>query len=260
MSKRILVLAFLIGTTLAFSLPAQVPLDKSVVVKAIERAVRTRAARLGVPGWALGLVVDGKVVLKTTVGVRGDAHSAKVNSATLFQVGSIAKSLSAIVTVKFLLQNKIRLDDPIKKYLPERCVGDRCEHITIANLLNHTSGIVADATNASIENGETYEAILSRALSAAKECAPGTCFHYNNAIYELTREILEKVDSRPYMEILKRDVLTPLGLTSTNASFVELKQSGNYILPHLFKNAASWKRNTRRCITLTLGPPDSIRT
>ena len=76
---------------------------------------------------------------------------------------------------------------------------------------------------------------FSRALSAAKECAPGTCFHYNNAIYELTLEILEKVDSRPYMEILKRDVLTPLGLTSTNASFVELKQSGNYILPHLFQ-------------------------
>lgn len=196
--------------------------------------MRARAARLGIPGWALGLVADGKVVTKSANGARGDARGGKVSPKTLFQVGSIAKSVSAIVTVKLLLQKKLRLDDPIKKYLPGRCGGDRCEGITLAHVLNHTSGVVAGATNAAIENGEAYETTISRALRAPRECAPGSCFRYNNAVYELAREIVEKMDPGPYVKILDAELLSPLGLVSTSASFAELTQSGDYVLPHRF--------------------------
>src|SRR5690606_21698494 len=66
-------------------------------------------------------------------------------------------------------------------------------------------------------------------------CPPGRCFAYNNAVYELAREVIEKVAGRPYGEVLKREILVPLKLSRTNTSFDGFGNSGNFIVPHLFR-------------------------
>lgn len=229
------ILAFIYLHTVVFALPAfAAEPTKAEMIATIDKMVGDQARRLGIPGGAFGLIMDGNVVLKTVAGPRKLSGKELINTETLFQIGSIAKTFAAAIAVQFQEQKKLQLNDPIKKYLADRCKQNQCEGITIANLLNHTSGIPAAGINDSIERGDAYDAIISKALNAKKVCAPGQCFQYNNAAYELVREVLEKLDGRPYADILKKQVLAPLKMTGTSMTFEDLKRSNNYFVPHLF--------------------------
>jgi beta-lactamase class C len=203
---------------------------------AVERIVNFQATRLGVPGIAYGVVADGEVVLKKAAGVKGLSAKDPVTTDTLFQIGSITKTFAAAIAVKLHLRNRLDLNQKLKHYLPNRCPQNQCDGITLAHLLNHTSGIPSAGVNEGIENGDSYEAVITKALNAKKVCPPGTCFQYNNAAYEMVREVIEKVESLPYADVLKKELLVPLKMNHTTTTFAELKQNNNYFVPHLFKN------------------------
>src|SRR5258708_15103820 len=127
---RILI-AFLILTAAAAS-PA-------VIDSSVDRAMR----ELHVPGVAIGIIQDGKVILAKGYGVRELGQSATVTPDTIFAVGSMTKSFTAVTVAAMVDEGKLNWDRPVREYLPWFRMYDpvATELITPRDLLTHRSGL-----------------------------------------------------------------------------------------------------------------------
>jgi D-alanyl-D-alanine carboxypeptidase len=182
------------------------------VVAAIDAAVRAELERSRQPGLTLGVTDQNETLVVRTYGVADVASQEPVTPETLFEIGSIGKSFTAILVLQLVDEGKIDLQAPVDRYLPwfrvGRPAGD--SSITIAHLLSHTAGIVAgiDGTPEA-----AFQVWSLRDLPTTS--APGERFHYSNVGYKALGLVLEAVEGRPYPELLRDRILAPLGMSAT---------------------------------------------
>jgi CubicO group peptidase (beta-lactamase class C family) len=130
----------------------------------------------------------------------------------LFEIGSISKIFTSIVTLRLARRGLIALDDPVGAvldWLPETLRG---AGITIERLLNHTAGLVAGVDAVPDEIGQA--AAFTGTVSPAE---PGTFFHYSNLGFILLGLVARHVSGRPLPDLVRDEILRPLGMTSTVA-------------------------------------------
>jgi len=170
------------------------------------------------PGAAL-LIAHGDEVLFR--GARGQADLDKHLPLTAdgkFEIGSVSKQFAAAGLLKLVEAGKVSLDDPLSKYVKDYPNG---EHITVRQLLNHTSG-VKSYTGIS---GYMMGPLIQRDLTTAQlidvfknepvDFAPGTAFSYNNSGYVLVGAVIEAASGQPWYRYLEQALFKPLGLTHT---------------------------------------------
>ena len=99
-----------------------------------------------VPGAALALIKDGSIVLEKGYGFRDLAAHDPVTTATLFNIGSISKSFTALGVAQLVDQHQLDLDAPVIRYIPDLRLSDpqATQAVTLRQLLSHTSGLPAD--------------------------------------------------------------------------------------------------------------------
>ena len=99
-----------------------------------------------VPGAALALIKDGSIVLEKGYGFRDLAAHDPVTTATLFNIGSISKSFTALGVAQLVDQHQLDLDAPVIRYIPDLRLSDpqARQALTLRQLLSHTSGLPAD--------------------------------------------------------------------------------------------------------------------
>lgn len=170
------------------------------------------------------LVDDGAAssALLAVDGTRAAAGAAV--PAGYFRIGSVTKTFVATVVLQLVDEGRVRLDDPIDRYLPG-LVPDG-QQITVRQLLNHTSGIYDYAhddgysTNRwrGADRFKHYEPeqLLAVAFQHPPYFAPGDGWHYSNTNYVIAGLLIEKVTGRPYGTEIRRRILTPLQLTRTS--------------------------------------------
>jgi CubicO group peptidase (beta-lactamase class C family) len=185
---------------------------ETAVVAAIDAAALGELQRAGQPGLTLGLTDrDGTLALRV-YGFAELGSRTPVTTDTLFEIGSIGKTFTAVAVLQLADEGRIDLDAPVDRYLPWFEVPQPEGHapITIADLLSHTSGIVAgiDGTPEA-----AFQVWSLRDLPTYS--APGERFHYSNVGYKALGLVLEAVEGRPYPEILRTRILEPLGMTAT---------------------------------------------
>jgi CubicO group peptidase (beta-lactamase class C family) len=182
------------------------------VVAAIDAAARTELERTRQPGLTLGVTDRDETLAVRTFGVADLASQEPVTPTTLFEIGSIGKSFTAILALQLVDEGKITLQAPVDRYLPWFTVAQPADasSITIAHLLSHTGGLVAgiDATPEAAFQVWSLRDLPTRS-------APGERFHYSNVGYKALGLVLEAVERRPYPELLRVRILDPLGMTAT---------------------------------------------
>ena len=101
-----------------------------------------------VPGAALALIKDGSIVLEKGYGFRDLAAHDHVPTATLFNIGSISKSFTALGVAQLVDQHQVDLDAPVIRYIPDLRLIDpqATQAVTLRQLLSHTSGLPAETT------------------------------------------------------------------------------------------------------------------
>ncbi|GAA2756138.1 serine hydrolase domain-containing protein [Actinopolymorpha rutila] len=186
--------------------------------------VAEAAGELGVPGVAVGVDHGGKREI-VTYGVTSVEHGRPVDEATLFQIGSTAKTFTATAIMVLVDQGRIELDQPVRRYLPELRLRDdsTTETLTVGRLLNHTAGW--DGGDVWTDTGEGDDALERSAALLAdlpQQFAPGTDASYNNAAFVLAGRVVEKVTGETFERALGRLVLDPLGLRRTLTSLNEI--------------------------------------
>lgn len=182
--------------------------------------IEKQMAAAGTPGMVVALT-DGRSLLHVAAhGLADVAAGRAVEPDTLFEIGSISKSFTAIALLQLRDAGLVDLHSPVRRYLPwfhvppapglEGQAG--LDLITLHHLLTHTAGIVR-GTDFSTEG--RYEVWSLRDTVAATP--PGTFFHYCNAGYKALGVILEEVLGLPYDEIIAGRIFRPLGMDASEA-------------------------------------------
>lgn len=192
---------------------------KVTLDKYIEKFIKEQ----NIPGAAVAIVHNKEVFFTKTMGVTGESEK-KVTSKTPFAIGSISKSLTALAIVKLIEDKKIKLEDPVQRYLPWFKLKNPqiSSTITIQHLLTHTSGI------------NTYEGLAlsdkqSKSSTALKEnvmklsnvkvtAPPGEKYQYSNANYIVLGALIEEVTNETYSSYMEKYIFQPLNMNGAAAS------------------------------------------
>jgi CubicO group peptidase (beta-lactamase class C family) len=180
-------------------------------------AIMASFYRADAPGAAV-LVARGDAILyRGARGLADVASGAPLTADSVFRIGSVSKQFAAAGLLKLVEAGKVSLDDPLSKYVAD---FPNAGHITVLELLNHTSG-VKDYTRIAAWRQSRLEADLDTASlvaifkSAPPDFAPGEDWAYDNSGYVLVGAVIEAASGQPWHEYLRTALFEPLGLSHT---------------------------------------------
>ncbi|GAA3890921.1 serine hydrolase domain-containing protein [Streptomyces lacrimifluminis] len=139
-----------------------------------------------------------------------------------FRAGSTTKAVTAAVVLQLAAEGEVDLGRPARRYLPD-LVPRTYEHVTVRQLLNHTSGIpAADGTGTTFEEWYAHRfdlhslrEMVADATARKPEFAPGTEQHYLNINYTVLGLLIERITGHSYEQETARRVFAPLGMRNT---------------------------------------------
>jgi CubicO group peptidase (beta-lactamase class C family) len=205
-------LALLLTTAAVVSNAAAQPRERAV------DSLMAAYARPGMPGAAVLVVKDGRVVLQKGYGL-ADVDSAKpVTRATNFRLASLSKQFTATAIMLLAADGKLRYDDPVARWVPDLPAYARA--VTLRQLLHHTGGLpdYEDFVPAS-QTRQTLDAEIPALIAHSDTAyfAPGTRYRYSNTGYVLLALAVEKASGVRFAEFLRRRIFAPLGMAGTLA-------------------------------------------
>jgi CubicO group peptidase (beta-lactamase class C family) len=198
-------LAMVLLMILALPATAQNDISRKVD-KIISKAMTDEA----IPGVAVAIVRDGNVLFEKGYGIRSVNMAAKTDQQTVFSIGSVSKAFTAMGLMLLVQENKLALDDPIKKYM-KGLPGD-WQNITIRQFMTHTSGIPelkGDKDNVS------FEQTLSQAGKMKMAFRPGVRQQYNNFNFAVMGKLIEAISGMDYLSFMEKRVFRPAGMVSS---------------------------------------------
>lgn len=203
-------------------------------LRKIEAHIQNNVKNKVIPGCAIAVVHNNKVIFMNGYGVRTVGRPEKIDSDTVFQLGSVSKPIAATLASVLEQKGLINLDDPVRNYLPNFTLKglSNPNNVRIKNLLSHTTGVPRHGFNNLIETFEPYPKII-RALQTTPMIAPvGKRYDYHNAMYSLIGEIAETATQKTFPEALSSNLLKPLKMTRTSATLEDLIRTQNRATPH----------------------------
>jgi CubicO group peptidase (beta-lactamase class C family) len=214
---------------LTASLAAQAPPDLDAYVA---RAMQT----FEVPGLAVSVVKDGKVIVAKGYGVRKLGDPAPVDPQTLFGIASNTKVVTAAALGLLVEEGRLEWDAPVIKYLPWFQMWDPyvTRELSIRDLLVHRSGLGLGAGDLLWWPSSTYDRReIARRLRFIR---PATSFRsayaYDNVLYLVAGEVIEAVGGRSWEDFVAERILKRAGMATSNVRHSDALKGGNVATPH----------------------------
>lgn len=178
-----------------------------------EAAILAEMRKAGIPGAAVAVVVGDRVVWTAGLGVANAETQAPVTADTLFQIGSVTKSFTAAALLTAASEGRLALDRPVSTYVKglTPCVGAP----TLTQLLSHTGGLIDEPDEFGPQGEDGLGAYQRTWTSEYCLLPPGRAFSYSNSGFALAGLALQEADGKPFADVMKARVLTPLGMTRT---------------------------------------------
>ena len=180
--------------------------------KKIDEYLRKEMQAQQIPGVALAVVKDGKIVLARGFGLANIEHQVPVKPETIFQSGSTGKQFTATAVMMLVEEGKLSLDDKITKYFPD--APESWNNITLRHLLTHTSGMTDYPRDFDLRRDYTEDDLLQRIKAIPLAFQPGEKWSYSNLAYVTLGILIHKVSGKFYGDFLQERVFKPLDMST----------------------------------------------
>ncbi|AYF79624.1 class A beta-lactamase-related serine hydrolase [Nocardia yunnanensis] len=180
---------------------------------ALTEFVAATAAEHDMPGMAVGIWADGRVIFANT-GVTSTENPVPVTEHTLFAIGSTSKTFTTTALLRLVADGRVDLDAPVRTYVPELTLLDErhAAAITVRQLLNHTAGLEWNIINNTGEGDDGLAAFVASLAELPLIAAPGERPSYSQAGFNLLGRVIENVTGVPFEQVVAETVLAPVGL------------------------------------------------
>ena len=189
-----------------------------------------------VPGVAIAIVKDGRVVLAKGYGVRTLGEPAPVDAQTLFGIASNTKAFTATALGILVEEGKVQWDAPVIDYLPWFRMSDPyvTSQMTIRDLLVHRSGLGLGAGDLLWWPSSTYDRkeIARRLRYIPLATSFRSAYAYDNVLYLVAGEVIEAASGKKWEEFVAERILRPAGMTASNVLHSAAGVSGNVATTH----------------------------
>ncbi|MCL0035962.1 serine hydrolase [Dehalococcoidia bacterium] len=222
----------------------------------LEEFIFTKMSETKLPGLSAAIVKGDEVIWAKAFGFRDLERGLAATPHTLYGIGSVTKSFTALSIMQLAEQGKLNVDDPVDTYVPIN-IRPGGESIRISHLMSHSSGIPALAYAEAVIRGATGAgenwfpiASCSDLLTFMADAQdwtltrPGERWFYLNEGYALLGYIIEKCSGMPYEEYVHKHVLTPLGMKRSFFSKEEVEKDPDAATPYIITRDGERKPST----------------
>jgi CubicO group peptidase (beta-lactamase class C family) len=208
-----------IAGSIAVTLAAAAAPDKPVVNAAAVDAIFAQFNKDTMPGCAVAAFRNGETLLQRNYGMADVATKTPLTADTVFYMASVSKQFTSLAAVKLAEEGKLKLDDDIRKWLPE--LPGYGTPVTVRMLMNHTSGVREVLGLFALAGTQSYETLMPpevlRMMVRQKSVnfAPGSSYTYSNGGYFLLAQVVERASGQRFDEFARQKILEPLGMNSS---------------------------------------------
>jgi CubicO group peptidase (beta-lactamase class C family) len=211
--RAIVVLAILSATSIG-----QTTIDLPKLIADLEPEIRRAMVEGQIPSATIALVSGDKVIWTGAYGESNLWARTPATPETVYLIGSTFKAMSTMALFHLMEQGKLKLDDPVSKYLEFTIPGDDPKNpVTFRHILTHTSGLDGDFGAVPVWSNnapKTLEDFVRTGLKVKQP--PMTKVEYSNAAFTLLGYLVEKISGVPYKQYIKETIWDPLEMASTS--------------------------------------------
>ena len=167
---------------------------------------------------------DGKVLFNKGYGFSNIEANRLHDGRGIFMIGSITKPFTSAVIMQLQEEGKLSVKDPLSKYFDGFENGDQ---ISIEHMLSHTSGIhnfLADSNFMSLDLSKPISAdqLINTFRAYKSDFKPGTAWNYSNTAYCMLGYIIQKIEGKPYEQVVRERIFNPLGMINSGFDYKNL--------------------------------------
>jgi len=168
-------------------------------------------------------------------GERKTGTGEPVDENTLFRLGSVSKGFASVLTGVMVDEGYLHWDDAISDYLDDFVMKDTtyADSLTVKDILSQTSGFPVHAYTDRLDAGVPYEQIKALLTELPFAYKPGQVYTYQNAVYSLIGDVLQKVSGESYNRLLSEKIFVPLNMNRASSDFLTISSDTNAAMPHL---------------------------
>jgi CubicO group peptidase (beta-lactamase class C family) len=190
-----------------------------------------------VPGLAILIIKDGRIVLQEGFGYRNIKKNLKVTPDTVFAIASCTKAFTTLAMSILVDEKKLEWNKPVRDYLPEFKLFDpvATERMTPCDLVTHRSGLPRhDAIW--YKSSETRKELFQRLPNLEPNKDFRSLYQYNNLMFMAAGCVVEEISGMSWEKFVSKRILQPLQMNHTNFSVIDSQKSSDYALGYEIKN------------------------
>lgn len=201
-----------------------------------ELTERTHKA-FDVPGIAVAVIKDGKVIHAKGYGIRNIDTKEKVDENTYYGIASNSKAFTTAALAMLVEEKKLNWDDKVTDIIPEFKMYNSfvTEEFTVRDLVCHRSGLGLGAGDLLMwpdSNLNTRADIIHNLRYLKPVSSFRTKYDYNNNLFIIAGEVVAKVSGLSWEDFIEKKILQPIGMNKSSASLSRLKEKNNVAKPH----------------------------
>ena len=239
--------------------PADIAAPLPFDVRTFEGMAQQLVSNQRVPGLAVAIVQNGRVLSAKGYGITDTSRPEPVDSHTVFRLASLSKSFAGTLTGMLVNDGLLSWNQPVVQYVPDFRLSnaDSTTRLSLANLLSQSTGLTRNAYDRDIEANASYYTVRSKLAGAPLRCAPGACYSYQNVAFSVIGDVVHAATGRYYDDNVQSRIFKPLGMNDASLGLEGIEGSPRWAKPHV-RGGGGWRSLMPKPTYYRLGPAAGV--
>ncbi len=239
--------------------PADIAAPLPFDVRTFEGMAQQLVSNQRVPGLAIAIVQNGRVLSAKGYGITDTSRPEPVDSHTVFRLASLSKSFAGTLTGMLVNDGLLSWNQPVVQYVPDFRLSnaDSTTRLSLANLLSQSTGLTRNAYDRDIEANASYYTVRSKLAAAPLRCAPGSCYSYQNVAFSVIGDVVHAATGRYYDANVQSRIFKPLGMNDASLGLEGIEGSPRWAKPHV-RGGGGWRSLMPKPTYYRLGPAAGV--